>query len=553
MRSIHIAGLFLCVLIAGGCGPKDSLSSRYQIGPDKPDGFAVSKNVLLVADNQLNHLYGEPVWMRTELITKVVRVSIRPVQQDLFGQEILRWVLEVYGSRRPVIHLGDAANMGCVGEFEAFIEIMAATGKQPWLMAPGNHDAFLMGNYVDTTDDWSAACERAGGRLTKAALVRMYLKHLHQQESGFRTTFPNADDLPASGEWRSDAPPGSAFLRSVAWMIDDRTPHRSFVVQEVDLGLKPPSDGSAAPPPVTAILLDSNQFAVAPILLPVPGPNAGVNGDMQADQLQIVARWLSQAPRDSIPVLMSHHPFGTLRDGARTAVDRLRKRYGVPLYVSAHTHNGQYFVRGGREGWLELNIGSIVDYPIEFRTFSIQRGEGSEMLFRTPLFRIPDMWGSLAGARAPRCDPRWEAMPGDPDFYLTYLDGNSIDPVATQAMLMRNLLHTYERLIDTVRSADDNERWPDLTVFAGRKCCSSDADTLAALRSGADGAERSKGIQALIALGKFDEARRVADPVLHRDYRVCQAVWASKYNKIDRRKPTANDPYIRFSREPVGN
>ncbi|MDH4031033.1 MAG: metallophosphoesterase [Chromatiales bacterium] len=547
MRSIRIAGFSLCLLLASGCALKDSMSARYQISTDKPDGFALSKNVVLVADNQLNHLYGEPIWMRSQLVTQFVRVSIRPVQQDLFGQGILRWVLDVYGSRRPVIHLGDAANMGCVGEFEAFLEIMTATGNQPWLMAPGNHDAFLMGNSENSTDVWHAACERAGGRLTKDMLVGKYLQHLHRQDSGFRTAFPDADNLPATGEWRSDAPPGSAFLRAVAWAIDESRPHRSFVVQEVDLGLKPPSDGSAAPPPVAAMLLDSSQFAAAPILLPVPGPNAGVNGDLQADQLEVVTRWLSQAPGNSIPVLMSHHPFGTLRDGSRAAVDQLRKQYDVPLYVSAHTHNGQYFIRGGSEGWLELNVGSIVDYPIEFRTFSIHEGGESEMLFRTPLFRIPDMWGTLAGDRAPRCEASWEAMADDPDFYLTYLDGISADPVATQLMLMTTLLRTYERLIDTVPSAADNEHWPDLTRFAGRKCCSSDEDILTALEAKTDAASREQSIEALIELGRFDRARLAADPILHRDYRVCQAVWASKYNKIDRRAPTANDPYILFS------
>ena len=91
-------GIRTCVVatilfLGSGCALKDSMSSRYHISPDKPDGFSLTKNVMLVADNQLNHLYGEPIWMRSQFVTKVVSVSIRPVQQDLFGQDILRWVL----------------------------------------------------------------------------------------------------------------------------------------------------------------------------------------------------------------------------------------------------------------------------------------------------------------------------------------------------------------------------------------------------------------------------------------------------------------------------
>ena len=87
--------LIFCAILSSGCALKDSMSSSYRITGEKPDGFSFSKNVILVADNQLNHLYGEPIWMRSQFVTQFVRVSIRPVQQDLFGQGILRWVLMI--------------------------------------------------------------------------------------------------------------------------------------------------------------------------------------------------------------------------------------------------------------------------------------------------------------------------------------------------------------------------------------------------------------------------------------------------------------------------
>ena len=85
------------------------------------------------------------MWMRSSMVDQLVSVAIRPVQQDLFAPDLLRWVMKNYGASWPVIHLGDATNMACVGELEAFFEIMAE-GRKRWVMAPGNHDCFLLGN-----------------------------------------------------------------------------------------------------------------------------------------------------------------------------------------------------------------------------------------------------------------------------------------------------------------------------------------------------------------------------------------------------------------------
>jgi hypothetical protein len=111
---------------------------------------------------------------------------------------------------------------------------------------------------------------------------------------------------------------------------------------------------------------------------------------------------------------------------------------------------------------------------------------------------------------------------------------------------MDTLLHTYVRLIDTVPSADDNTDWPDLSG-GGAACCGSDDEIQDRLGELIETATRKQKIDVLIELGRFDRARTPEDPILHRDYRICQALWASKYNKIDRRKPVVHDPYIQFS------
>jgi len=50
----------------------------------------------------------------------------------------------------------------------------------------------------------------------------------------------------------------------------------------------------------------------------------------------------------------------------------------------------------------------------------------------------------------------------------------------------------------------------------------------------------------LISLKDFDENRKPKDPLIRRDFRLYQAVWASKYDKLKGRKPIVSDPYIRF-------
>ena len=538
-RIKSVAALVFTAMICAGCWPTpQSMSSRYQILPQKPDGFAVSKRVLLVADNQLNHLYGDPVWLRNQLFDKVVNVTIRPVQQDLFGQEILRWILSYYGRRIPIVHLGDGTNLACAGEFARFREIMDSAG-QPWVMAPGNHDAYFLGNlHTEDHDWWRQACARAEGPMHKDRFVLAYLEHLEQQHPDF-AAYRKAH--PDEGCWRGSGG-REVFLRGVAWKVDRDKPYRSFVLQELDLRM----NGSDLE--VNALVLDSSQYAQAPTLIPNPprSYNAGVSGSLLADQIALAAQWLGNSAADgAMTVLMIHHPYADLNQPSRQAVDGWRKKYRIPLYVSGHTHHGEYFVRGGDNGWLELNVGSTVDWPIEFRTFEIHEivDDPENLVFRTPLFRIPDIWENAADDRKPQCLPvQWEIAQTDAgDFYLAHNYKSSLSPEKTQRELLAALLLTYRRMLPIVASAGDNAVWPDH--------CSSDSDVLAAIQSALDSNDISKMTGLLVQLQTFDEQRRVADPALQRDYRMCQAAWASKYDRQKGRKPVISNPFIQFPRK----
>src|SRR5690606_9628656 len=126
LDSMHI-GLSAALALAVSACSGPSLSSRYRILDEQPaTGEPITRRVLLVADNQIHHLYGKPYWIRTELTDKVVPVAVRPVQLDMFGQDLLRAALEDDGGRTPVVHLGDALDLGCAREFDLFLKTMAA-------------------------------------------------------------------------------------------------------------------------------------------------------------------------------------------------------------------------------------------------------------------------------------------------------------------------------------------------------------------------------------------------------------------------------------------
>jgi hypothetical protein len=560
-------GLFSGCALLSAAPP--SLPSGYLLPATKPASQVISRRVVLVADNQLHNLYGEPVrFLRTELANRLVQPAIRPVQLDFYGQDLLRWVVEDQGQFSPIIHIGDACDFSCTGEFRQFWDIMRRATKG-WVMVAGNHDGFFFGNeHRDATnDDWQAACKHAGEPMTKDLFVRYYLATLLLQPGadsqalarhlGFSdapvdgaTLEQLAQRLPSQGDWRQDTPATGdrGFLQAVSWRIDAERPWRSFVVQEVDLTL----DRASLPKPeagldvsVRAILLDTTQYAAAPTLIPTPfSVNAGLTGELLPDQLAIVQAWLqTPAKTEQAWVLIGHHPFASLRQEARQAVDDLRKRSTVPLYVSAHTHAGQFIVHDSGEGnWLELNVGSILDWWLEIRTLQWHRA-GDRWLLRSPRFTMHDWLQEFEGV--PANDEVWEAKPGDADYYLRYEDLRDLSAQRTEIRLKNTLLAAHHRLLrfnpTQAGAAPEAGFWPP--------GCRSDADVLAKIDRLMQDDDLEQKIGFLLDLARFERARPVADPETYRKFRLSQAIWASKYDSVRSRKPLVDDWFILFPKE----
>jgi hypothetical protein len=605
----------LAVVVLIGCGllpsTPQSLSPGHLIPTNKPRSTPASRTLILVADNQLHNLYGQPIrFLRTSDADRLVQSAIRPVQLDFYGQDFLRWVVEGPGRAFPIVHIGDAADLSCTGEFLKFSAIMHQAGHG-WVMAPGNHDGFFFGNmHLDAADpfwnDWRTACEHAGEPMTKDLFIRYYLAALIlQQDAGHRAFACHLgfdekpldparfdqimQSIPERGNWRfgqddrqcaPGAGGGSPLLQAVAWNIDRGEPWRSFVVQEVDLTLdrsvRPPSD-PGIDVSVRAVILDTAQYHLQPSLL--PKLNAGLIGELLSDQVDTVkAWWQSPTPQERLWVLIGHHPFGDLSKSAQVVVNDLRGLVKALLYVSGHTHAGQFFVNAsdesGHDRWLELNVGSILDWQPEFRFLQIHRTAEGWMM-EAP--RIP-MHERLRDAESvPDNDRQWEAKPGDADYYLRYEDFRGLDGLnatRTEIRLKTALLAAHRRLLcfspTDKRAAPDASFWPrgcrsdddvlnkiDRMILGepsrGQRRDGSACHVRKEIDQGLAAAPLDSLIEFLVELDRFERERPVEEQTQKERARFClsQAIWASKYDLVHARKPLTDDWYVIFPRSPT--
>ena len=124
------------------------------------------------------------------------------------------------------------------------------------------------------------------------------------------------------------------------------------------------------------------------------------------------------------------------------------------------------------------------------------------------------------------------------DFYLSHNYKSSLNPKKTQQDLLIALLNTYRKILNAVASAENNEVWPPGHA--------SDGEVVETIDRALEKRDIEEMTSLLIELGEFERDRQPKDPLVRRDYRLRQAVWASKYDKLRGRKPVISDTYIQF-------
>lgn len=549
--------------------------------------------VLLVSDCQVFNLLTEPVPERNLSSQSMVPTAIRSPQLNLYTPDVLRFILaDEQVPTKGVLHLGDALDLGCEGEFETFLDAMSGSGR-PWLMVPGNHDCTYFGNYVPAlTDNWSAGCTGAGAPMTKDLFVRLYVAALLKQEGeGFAALardlgFEAARELPLRAvadrlplEHRYEAPEGSrAYLEAIAWNIDEERPWRSFVMQRANLD----GEGERAIP-CCALLLDSCQYELQPTMLPnawrsYPLPlNAGFTGEMLGDQLALLREWLVELEsKNRVGLLAFHHPLDFLAARTRANLNWLVEHGSTAdLFVTAHTHRGhfEYHDIGQDRQLVELNVGSTTDWPMEWRTLAIyyrERDGARQAYMQTRRFTLAERLRNEPGY----FEAGWEVPFGELDDYRGYRQGrpsaSSITDIYlgyhlkpfflgpahvrpregardTEAQYKLGLLSTHDRLLrlfpTDVAAADVS--WP-----AG---CASDAEVRERIeRASAKEAAIDERIALLAELEPFERARHSRDPESGEStdaerlrFKLSQAVWASRYEYTRGRTLQPEDELVR--------
>ena len=361
-------------------------SSRVEQPPKR------AADILIVSDSHASN----PVAPHRSIVNSTVagerltHVAVRPPQMDEWGPQILAWILQ----HNPgiVLHLGDASNIACTNEFDRFLAVMEASHR-PWVLAPGNHDAFMMGNYAAESalaSGWLTECSsgaRGDETMDKHRLLLRYLdaQHLGANHPDSRCTEWAA--APASN------PSPAAGLERVRACFDPDAPHRSYLLQQVRV--------SEA---LRVLVLDTVVYDAPPTFL----HEAGIHGGLGPDQPFVLGEWIEELrARPSPPAILlaGHYALDHLDVASQRALALVFASYPVLGYLSGHEHDPTKELlhpdpTAPDRALPEFNIGSVLDWPMEYARAWFERGAETTRL----TFEVVSAGRELDKAPTSRCD-----------------------------------------------------------------------------------------------------------------------------------------------------
>ncbi|MFT4103635.1 MAG: metallophosphoesterase, partial [Burkholderiaceae bacterium] len=296
----------------------------------------------------------------------------------------------------------------------------------PLVLLPGNHDGLLYGNFgvkdpVGWLEkpgalrkalraafnaqswEWTCRCADAAARHPAGCVDRnRFLAYCASWLSSTGSPHvPDAASLsmasPGAG-WQAWTVQGvnlqwyesssASGRRWAARYTDPRDPHRSFLLQLVELpAAGERGRGESAPSPRTlALVFDTSNYRWRP-------RRAGLVGGITRFQQMVASRMVERASERLSPALtggpatqlifFGHHNLHALPTRARwlithlfVAIREAARIMPLPLYVSAHRHRGGWYSQrinehalsiGQQVRWTDLNVSSIVDWPIAVR------------------------------------------------------------------------------------------------------------------------------------------------------------------------------------------
>lgn len=532
-RSIAI----LAVAVAGTSPARAEPVNVVRDDRPPPDFRAA---VVVVSDAQVHNPFGDfvPV-MQTLPSDWMTRVAVRPPELDLLSLDLLERLLADSASRysaAPLLHLGDASDVSCTDELARFFETMNRSGR-PWAYAPGNHDGFFFGNAhlregaADALsnlglglDAWSKGCRNAGRPMDKAEVVRMYVANLRRVAARADFTCKTiAAALPekpgADGSLACAAGESTPFLAAVAWHIDAREPWHSWVAQKVQLG----APGARW----SGVLWDTASYTRPPAFATVgPAYAAGLVGEVPSDELDAVRRLIAGGGGRTI--VFGHHHYAALTDAAKKALFGWIKAGDVMMYMSGHTHAGHWINHYGVEAgdkeqaretesvrWTELNLGSTVDWPIEYRALAVSApAPKGPPTIHAPIYKLDEITACAGDVIQKDFEAYKKALVPGGKTYAEYAN--------------RALLDVFRRLVSIAPTAVTPSNGGAIDWPCGD--CRADAAVLEAIRKAVASDDVDAQTRLLVALARFDEGRPLAQAArADRDrLRRCYAFVASR-------------------------
>jgi hypothetical protein len=372
----------------------------------------VTPEIRVVADSQAHEFYGAPTFLQSAVADRVSDVAIRTSQQRLFGESML--VAALTEARRPgeidtVLHLGDAMDVSCTSEWRSFGAAMARS-ERAWVLIPGNHDGYFLGNLhpaLDAQSTWNLASDSYGsaGWKLRCSARNVLLNERPLDRTGFLDlALDRLRQLPGAAvsicerpncfsvSWESD-------VKAVAVLsIDRERPWRSFMAQRIVVPASACGRSPDSCSDLTIVGIDTSQYARQPRFVDWQKP-AGIRAGIDLEtQGQLVSSWVNDT---SGPVIVAgHHSLLDFQAGHRQHLLSILCSSATPIYVSAHTHVG-YWQRwncpSNEKQVVELNVSSVIDAPASYRTIQLLVDADGQTVIRSRFSRIGTYCAALQG------------------------------------------------------------------------------------------------------------------------------------------------------------
>jgi hypothetical protein len=495
-----------------------------------------SKRIRLIADSQLHEFHGAPTYLQSQEVDERVEVALRPSQQRMFAFDLLRRSMAVDPAAPTpdfVLHLGDAIDVSCSTEWDQFTFAMTAS-PAPWLLAPGNHDGYFTGNLLPPagykswnvfstkygSQGWQLRCGPVGPvlangtRLDKPQFLKRYVDAL-KGTMGVREVHCDSDIC--LGDATSDV--------QVRAKVSTAQPWSSYLMQKINIGATPCARDDERCTQLALILIDTSTYSSQPLFVRRP---AGTFASLSSEQWPVLRTWMSHAADPTKFVVAGHHALSNFSREERRELVNLLCDSDALLYVSAHTHVG-YWRRWSCDSGaslLELNVGSVLDWPSHFRELVVLQSDAGA-------WAVDAMHSDLGDPSDTRiCDPLWIPASGGgrtPEEQQLYKAAGTSLKLGREALnrgLKAELLE-YKALVRLFPT--DAARVPD--------AAKQDQEALQRIDTVLDyldhanlqaQATRERPEILIHWLESFEQSRRVEKQSERERYKVCLGVWAAK-------------------------